>query len=65
MAADEIGEARIRRLEEGQAFGERAIDELGREVRALGDRVARLAAALRRVEQLLAEEDSAEDDREA
>jgi len=54
------GEARLQRLEEAQAFDERAIEELGKEVRALGERVMQLAAALKRVEALLAEEDDAE-----
>ena len=46
---DEVRE-RLMRLEEAQAFAERALEELGGEVRALGERLAELRAAVRRLE---------------
>lgn len=48
-------------LEEAQAFSERAIEELGEEVRALSQKVAEVAAALKRLEAMLAEEDDEKD----
>lgn len=43
-------EERIQKLEEAQAFSERAMEELSLEVRDLGKRIADLAAALKQVE---------------
>lgn len=52
-------EERIQKLEEDQAFTERAIDELGEEVRTLSRRVADVASAIKRLEGML---DKAGDD---
>lgn len=58
MSADH--EQRLQKLEENQAFGERALDELSEEFRVLSQKVAELAAMLTRVEALLAEGDEEE-----
>ncbi len=55
-------EERIQKLEEAQAFSERLVEELGEEVRSLSEKVAELAAALKRVEGMLAAEDEEEEE---
>lgn len=56
MASDERHdlESRLARLEEAQAFAERAGDQVGQEVRDLGRRITELGARLRRIEEQLA-----------
>jgi len=55
---------RIRKLEEGQVFADRTVEELSAEVRALGKRVGELGAAIARLEAKLAQWQAGESDEE-